>query len=539
MLVDYHSATNNQRANGTSENGHSRASGLVLRLVVTTAMGSMAAVVPSFALAQSYATDPNFAINDSTTVYDGIGTVTPLPGGTSVLERVLYSIEQINTASPDAIAPVNGVYANIAESVMNREWYTTDRVEVAYEDYVEDVITPQVQNLNWANISSPPSGSDFTESALITDPNNPSNTATLEDMEFMTISVFAGNTNVMSSVAYQGTNSYTFSEYAALTASGSIDLQTPYDVMGADLQLLENGDVSLTGGSQGFLIVVVEVAGQSYLLDTISDSGSYTGMTVLDAGGWPYELSQLSSVPFVSGGSINLSSDLVGTSNTITYPFSTTIADSTVGWVDADSDPATPDVLEFRPASFFTDNGLSVATYDYDVVVPTDFTRQLDSFFEDWNQRDVATVINGSVTNVITGVNTATEEATASAASSAQVALTLIDIGDITTTALGAVNTGNITIGVNSAVDEAASTTTRAIQASLAVIGGSAETGTMMLNIAHNTSIIRGNVDNTLIAVNGSVGDISTTALGAVNTGTITNGVNAAVQGIVGLSGVN
>ena len=59
----------------------------------------------------------------------------------------------------------------------------------------------------------------------------------------------------------------------------------------------------------------------------------------------------------------------------------------------------------------------------------------------------------------------------------------------------------------------------------------------MMLNIAHNTSIIRGNVENTLIAVNGSVGNISTTALGAVNTGAITNGVNAAVQGIVGMSG--
>jgi hypothetical protein len=41
----------------------------------------------------------------------------------------------------------------------------------------------------------------------------------------------------------------------------------------------------------------------------------------------------------------------------------------------------------------------------------------------------------------------------------------------------------------------------------------------------------------TQLAVNGSVGNISTTALGAVNTGAITNGVNAAVQGIVGMSG--
>jgi hypothetical protein len=37
--------------------------------------------------------------------------------------------------------------------------------------------------------------------------------------------------------------------------------------------------------------------------------------------------------------------------------------------------------------------------------------------------------------------------------------------------------------------------------------------------------------------VNGTVGDLSTTALGAVNTGTITSGVNAAVTGIIGTSG--
>jgi hypothetical protein len=40
-----------------------------------------------------------------------------------------------------------------------------------------------------------------------------------------------------------------------------------------------------------------------------------------------------------------------------------------------------------------------------------------------------------------------------------------------------------------------------------------------------------------LAQVNGSIGDLSTTALGAVNTGTITSGVDAAVQGIVGMSG--
>ena len=187
-------------------------------------------------------------------------------------------------------------------------------------------------------------------------------------------------------------------------------------------------------------------------------------------------------------------------------------------------------------ASDVTDSN-ELVSYSWDEIVTTDFTRQLESLYDDWWQRDLSTVIDGSVTNVITGVTEATEQAGSSAAAATEFVLPTIDIGDVATTALGAVNTGEITVGVNSAVDEASASTRRAIRASLTVVGGSVETGTMMLNIAHNTSIIRGNVENTLIAVNGSVGDISTTALGAVNTGAITNGVNAAVQGIVGMSG--
>lgn len=108
----------------------------------------------------------------------------------------------------------------------------------------------------------------------------------------------------------------------------------------------------------------------------------------------------------------------------------------------------------------------------------------------------MSTVIDGSVTNIISGVGAATEAATAATATARSFTLPTVELGNIATTTLGAVNTGDITVGVNSAVDEAAASTTRAIQASLTVVGGSAEAGTMMLNIAHNTSIIRGNVDN-------------------------------------------
>ncbi len=151
----------------------------------------------------------------------------------------------------------------------------------------------------------------------------------------------------------------------------------------------------------------------------------------------------------------------------------------------------------------------------------------------------VSSVIDGSVTNIISGLTIVTARAVTSASSASEFAMLTIDIGDISTTTLGAVNTGEIAVGVNSAVDEAMSSSTKAIQISMAVVGGSADTGTMMLNVAHNTSSIQGNVTNTLIAVNGSVGNVNTTALGAVNTGTIANGVNAVVRGITGTAGVN
>lgn len=148
-----------------------------------------------------------------------------------------------------------------------------------------------------------------------------------------------------------------------------------------------------------------------------------------------------------------------------------------------------------------------------------------------------STTIDGSITNIVTGVTAATAEAVAGAATATEFVMPTLDLGDMATTALGAVNTGDITLGVNSAVDEVATTTTRAISAVMTQIGGSADTGTLVLNVASNAGAINGSIQNTMAQVNGTIGDLSTTALGAVNTGTIVSGVNAAVAGIVGMSG--
>ena len=149
----------------------------------------------------------------------------------------------------------------------------------------------------------------------------------------------------------------------------------------------------------------------------------------------------------------------------------------------------------------------------------------------------IPTAIDGSITNIITGVGVVTVEAVAGAVTAAEFTLPTFDLGDMATTALGAVNMGEITLGVNSAVDEANTSTTRAISAVMTQIGGSADTGALVLNVASNASAVNGSIENVMAQVNGSIGNLSTTALGAVNTGTITSGVDAAVAGIVGMSG--
>lgn len=493
-------------------------------LARSSAIALIAGVVPSLALAQTYTTDPNFTINDHSTVYDGIGTVTPLPGGTSVLERVLHAVEQLNLSSPGAMAPVNGIYANIAESVLDRQWYSTERTEVAYEDYQEDVVTPMSAPIDFSLFT------DFPDPANETITLEDGTTVNILDVPIGTIRVWElqwtllgeGNPSptTLSTAYFDGATEFTltprnFGQWFAPPSTASA-VYPKFFRINADGNLeIFDTNVSVPFGAREIaeIAIVVEIDGEQFTFDTVGNASGSLDTTAVPYAGYDFLADYYGSASRPTGVATvprwsNLALSLEG---------------GTPAFVFSDTAPADTVYLD----------------YQWEEIVTTDFTRQLNSFYDDWWQRDVPTEIDGSVTNIISGVGAVTEAATAAAVTARSFTLPTIDIGDIATTALGAVNTGDITVGVNSAVDEAAASTARAIQASLTVVGGSADTGTMMLNIAHNTSIIRGNVDNTLIAVNGSVGDISTTALGAVNTGSITNGVNAAVQGIVGLSGVN
>jgi hypothetical protein len=149
--------------------------------------------------------------------------------------------------------------------------------------------------------------------------------------------------------------------------------------------------------------------------------------------------------------------------------------------------------------------------------------------------------IDGSLINFITGP---TQEAFSGGAVATELGLRTVDFGNMTTTALGTVNTGEIfpinetdqiLVGINSTVEMALMATAEAVSSRMTQVGGAVDTGALMLNVSSNTSAVNSSIQNMLFSLNGTIGDLSPTALGAVNTGRITSGVNATVQGIVGM----
>ena len=148
----------------------------------------------------------------------------------------------------------------------------------------------------------------------------------------------------------------------------------------------------------------------------------------------------------------------------------------------------------------------------------------------------ILNAIDGSITNTMTGI----QEATADVGSVYAFDEVTVDIGDLSTTVLGAVNTGDITLGVNQDVSEAISGTSSAVSSSIRQLGGVTDQTALVLNVASNATDVIGSVNNSFESLNGSIGNVSTTVLGAVNTGTITSGINAAVTGVQsGIVGTN
>jgi hypothetical protein len=193
--------------------------------------------------------------------------------------------------------------------------------------------------------------------------------------------------------------------------------------------------------------------------------------------------------------------------------------------------------------------------------------------------------INASVTNVLRGLDSATAVTDVANATEAVDAL----IGNISTTGLGAVNTGDITLsGANlnltEILDEASAGTSKAVSQDITQVVEQVGTATgetfLALNSALNETNVNASVLNSMSGVNATIGrsgfesntafdassisglfsaaasstdsavaaeiasaipasiealtgGISTTALGAVNTGTIVSGAQQDVVGVV------
>lgn len=157
-------------------------------------------------------------------------------------------------------------------------------------------------------------------------------------------------------------------------------------------------------------------------------------------------------------------------------------------------------------------------------------------------QETVMTRIDGTITNVMTSVMpTLTSEVTAL---NSGLVTSYIDVSTIGSTALGAVNAGEIIThidvltgpdafgangldlahlakGPNAAFDYALAGDVSAMSYRISQMGGGVNESLLALNIASNRSEITGRVSNIIVGLNASIGDIVTTAIGAVNGGEI------------------
>lgn len=159
-------------------------------------------------------------------------------------------------------------------------------------------------------------------------------------------------------------------------------------------------------------------------------------------------------------------------------------------------------------------------------------------------QETVMTRIDGTITNVMTSVTPRlTSDVTAF---NSGMYSSYIDVSTMGSTVLGAVNAGEIIThiqvitgpdalgasgielahlgrGPNATFDQALAGEISAMTHRVSQMGGGVNESTLALNIASNMTEVTGRVSNIIVGLNGSIGDIVTTTIGAVNGGKISN----------------
>ncbi|MDE4147077.1 hypothetical protein PXK17_20950 [Phaeobacter gallaeciensis] len=118
-----------------------------------------------------------------------------------------------------------------------------------------------------------------------------------------------------------------------------------------------------------------------------------------------------------------------------------------------------------------------------------------------------------------------------------------IDLDNINTIGIGAVNTGEVLLdrrqhiagilnGNNADLQQAVTASTNAITQRSAAVGSTQDMSALILNMASNSQMVKAKVDNTVNHLSGSISQITSTAIGAVNTGQIQSGISAIVRSI-------
>lgn len=154
--------------------------------------------------------------------------------------------------------------------------------------------------------------------------------------------------------------------------------------------------------------------------------------------------------------------------------------------------------------------------------------------------------VDGTITNTLYDITMPDIESSVYAAE-ALTTLASLDFGYEDALAIGGVNTGTVYLdqikdniagvstGANMAVDQAMTQSAFASSTRLSQLGAGPETAVLVMNIASNENAIRGRVDNLIVQVSGSIGRITATAIGAVNTGEIQSGISSLVTDMIGL----
>ncbi|MGI3166866.1 hypothetical protein [Pseudooceanicola sp. 200-1SW] len=111
-----------------------------------------------------------------------------------------------------------------------------------------------------------------------------------------------------------------------------------------------------------------------------------------------------------------------------------------------------------------------------------------------------------------------------------EIGATTVDLGDVSATALGAVNNGTVDLTETAGMIDSSSSAATSSTDSAADYALAAGTGISVEQIAANTGEIIGTASINFSG-NGSIGEVGTTAAGAINTSTVTAAITGAVFG--------